>query len=359
VHRPAAARQDPSSRRNPGSRICPLNITLPNPRAGTGRLDGQLRLVKASSSALRERWFRIQDVLPAELGVRSAGQPGRPTNVGSRGIRGGLCLGKVNVLKMKSILIGAVIAICLAGCGGSGDQGTSPSESTTVVNNPSASKTTVVAPGTRTTSTTTVATSQASGSTGASGSSGTPSNAGSKSTGGAGSAATTAGEHAKMTSSTGATGTKGAGTTTSGMGSAGTSATSASVPKANAALPGWVCTQPIQKAAGGLQYIDCKLGSGAPAKSGESVTVNYTGYLTNGTKFDSSLDHGQPFTFQLGAGQVIKGWDQGVAGMKPGGQRKLIIPSDLAYGDNPSPGSPIPPGATLVFDVELLSTAPA
>src|ERR1041385_2568433 len=81
-----------------------------------------------------------------------------------------------------------------------------------------------------------------------------------------------------------------------------------------------------------LKIEDSKVGGGAVAEAGKTVTVHYTGWLTNGTKFDSSKDHGQPFTFQLGAGNVIKGWDQGVAGMKVGGQRKLTIPPDLAYG---------------------------
>jgi FKBP-type peptidyl-prolyl cis-trans isomerase FkpA len=104
----------------------------------------------------------------------------------------------------------------------------------------------------------------------------------------------------------------------------------------------------------GLKYIDLKVGDGAEAKPGDTVKVHYTGWLTDGTKFDSSLDHGQPFTFKLGAGAVIKGWDQGVAGMKPGGKRKLVIPPELGYGQRGAAGV-IPPGATLVFEVELLS----
>ena len=98
---------------------------------------------------------------------------------------------------------------------------------------------------------------------------------------------------------------------------------------------------------------DTKVGTGDVAGTGKNVTVHYTGWLTNGTKFDSSKDHGQPFTFQLGAGQVIKGWDQGVVGMKVGGVRKLTIPPSLAYGPNGT-GGVIPPNATLVFEVELL-----
>jgi len=103
-----------------------------------------------------------------------------------------------------------------------------------------------------------------------------------------------------------------------------------------------------------LKMEDTKVGTGDEAATGKSVTVHYTGWLTDGTKFDSSKDHGQPFTFQLGAGQVIKGWDQGVVGMKVGGVRKLTIPSSLAYGDRGA-GGVIPPGATLVFEVELLA----
>lgn len=102
-----------------------------------------------------------------------------------------------------------------------------------------------------------------------------------------------------------------------------------------------------------LQKEDSKIGTGDEAVAGKRVTVHYTGWLTDGTKFDSSKDRGQPFTFQLGGGQVIKGWDQGVAGMKVGGIRKLTIPSDLGYGARGA-GGVIPPNATLVFEVELL-----
>lgn len=105
--------------------------------------------------------------------------------------------------------------------------------------------------------------------------------------------------------------------------------------------------------ASGLQYDDTREGSGAEAKTGQRVSVHYTGTLTDGTKFDSSRDRGQPFQFTLGVGQVIKGWDEGVAGMKVGGQRTLTIPPDLGYGDRGA-GGVIPPGATLVFEVELL-----
>lgn len=103
----------------------------------------------------------------------------------------------------------------------------------------------------------------------------------------------------------------------------------------------------------GLKIEDVKLGQGAEATPGTTAVVHYTGWLTDGKKFDSSRDRGTPFDFQIGAGQVIPGWDQGVAGMKVGGQRKLLIPAELGYG---AAGAPpvIPPGATLVFDVELL-----
>jgi FKBP-type peptidyl-prolyl cis-trans isomerase FkpA len=103
----------------------------------------------------------------------------------------------------------------------------------------------------------------------------------------------------------------------------------------------------------GLQYEDVQEGSGAAAKSGDTVEVHYTGWLTNGQKFDSSVDRGRPFSFRLGQGQVIKGWDEGVAGMKPGGKRKLTIPSALGYGRGGA-GGVIPPNADLVFEVELL-----
>ena len=105
--------------------------------------------------------------------------------------------------------------------------------------------------------------------------------------------------------------------------------------------------------ASGLQYWDIVVGNGATAASGNTVKVHYTGFLTSGEKFDSSRDRGEPFSFPLGAGQVIKGWDEGVAGMKVGGQRQLRIPPDLGYGASGAGGA-IPPNATLIFDVELL-----
>lgn len=103
----------------------------------------------------------------------------------------------------------------------------------------------------------------------------------------------------------------------------------------------------------GLKYVDQVVGTGEAAVAGQNVSVHYTGWLENGKKFDSSVDRGQPFSFPLGAGRVIKGWDEGVQGMKVGGKRKLTIPSDLGYGSRGA-GGVIPPNATLIFDVELL-----
>lgn len=103
----------------------------------------------------------------------------------------------------------------------------------------------------------------------------------------------------------------------------------------------------------GLKYVDYKVGEGVQPQAGQSVIVHYTGTLTNGQKFDSSVDRGQPFSFTLGRGMVIRGWDEGLATMKVGGKRKLIIPPELGYGARGA-GGVIPPNATLLFDVELL-----
>lgn len=107
--------------------------------------------------------------------------------------------------------------------------------------------------------------------------------------------------------------------------------------------------------ASGLQYQDEVMGTGAVAKAGQTVAVQYTGTLTDGKKFDSSYDHGsEPFSFQLGTGQVIKGWDEGVAGMKVGGKRKLVIPAILGYGSQDVGNGLIPPNSVLIFEVELV-----
>lgn len=111
------------------------------------------------------------------------------------------------------------------------------------------------------------------------------------------------------------------------------------------------------KTPSGLEYIDLKIGTGDEAKPGKAVTVHYTGWLDEkgerGKKFDSSFDRGRPFVFPLGAGRVIRGWDEGVAGMKVGGKRTLLIPPHLGYGSRGA-GNTIPPNARLIFDVELL-----
>lgn len=111
---------------------------------------------------------------------------------------------------------------------------------------------------------------------------------------------------------------------------------------------------PLKTLPSGVKYYDLKVGAGASPKIGQTVSVQYTGTLLDGTKFDSSYDHGgQPIDFPIGIGRVIKGWDEGVPSMKIGGKRRLVIPGDLAYGANP-PTPAIPPNATLVFDIELV-----
>jgi peptidylprolyl isomerase len=109
----------------------------------------------------------------------------------------------------------------------------------------------------------------------------------------------------------------------------------------------------VQDLPGGLRYIEEQEGDGASPQPGQRVTVHYTGWLTDGSSFDSSRNSGRPFTFDIGAGMVIEGWDIGVATMKVGGKRRLIIPSSLGYGPRGYPPV-IPPAATLIFDVELL-----
>ena len=112
-------------------------------------------------------------------------------------------------------------------------------------------------------------------------------------------------------------------------------------------------TKPVVTTDSGLQYVDLEEGSGASPETGQTVVVHYTGSLADGTVFDSSVQRNRPFEFIIGIGQVIKGWDEGVASMKVGGKRQLTIPSDLAYGSRGA-GGVIPPDATLTFDVELL-----
>lgn len=106
--------------------------------------------------------------------------------------------------------------------------------------------------------------------------------------------------------------------------------------------------------ASGLQYEELKVGDGATAKTGDAVTVNYTGWLTDGTKFDSSIDRSQTFDFTIGAGSVIAGWEEGVVGMRVNGTRLLVIPPELGYGATGS-GATIPPNATLIFEVQLVA----
>ena len=132
-------------------------------------------------------------------------------------------------------------------------------------------------------------------------------------------------------------------------------ATPARVP--NTSAPTKVTGEGV-KTDSGLQYWDIKVGTGNEAKSGDKVKVHYTGWFTSGKKFDSSVDAQQPYSFTLGQGNVIKGWDQGVAGMKVGGKRQLRIPPELAYGEQGYKNI-IPPNSTLIFDVQLLAVTPA
>jgi peptidylprolyl isomerase len=129
---------------------------------------------------------------------------------------------------------------------------------------------------------------------------------------------------------------------------------------ASAGAPSAATAQPAPKpvtTASGLQYIDSTVGTGASPRTGQTCVMHYTGWLyengARGKKFDSSLDRGQPFEFPIGRGRVIAGWDEGVASMKVGGKRTLIIPAKLGYGERGAPGA-IPPNATLIFEVELL-----
>jgi FKBP-type peptidyl-prolyl cis-trans isomerase len=108
------------------------------------------------------------------------------------------------------------------------------------------------------------------------------------------------------------------------------------------------------KTPSGLIYWDIRVGTGQTAKEGSHVRVHYTGWLTTGKKFDSSVDAGKPFDFTIGNGEVIKGWEEGVTGMRVGGKRQLRIPPALGYGGDGTPGGPIPPNATLIFDIQLL-----
>ena len=114
-----------------------------------------------------------------------------------------------------------------------------------------------------------------------------------------------------------------------------------------------VDTASMTKAPAGFWYTDIAAGQGEVAEPGRTVRVHYTGWLPDGKKFDSSRDRGEPFAFTLGAGQVITGWDEGVKGMRVGGRRKLVLPPAMAYGEAGAPPD-IPPGSTLVFDVEVL-----
>ena len=142
-------------------------------------------------------------------------------------------------------------------------------------------------------------------------------------------------------------------TATSGFGQSNAAKKAPTATHPNSSAPTKVTGNP-KRTLSGLEYWDIQVGTGATASTGQKVNVHYTGWLLSGKKFDSSLDAGRPFSFTLGAREVIKGWDEGVAGMKVGGKRQLRIPPDLAYGERGYPGA-IPPNATLIFDVQLLA----
>ncbi len=152
----------------------------------------------------------------------------------------------------------------------------------------------------------------------------------------------------KTTDTSSITSTPASVTATSTPASLAATPTTTSTPKKTTPSINKVVTTPS-----GLKYVELKVGSGATPKTGQIVSVQYTGTLENGTKFDSSRDRGVPFEFPIGTGQVIKGWDEGLSTMKVGGRRKLIIPPSLGYGAQGA-GDAIPPNATLIFDVELL-----
>ena len=145
--------------------------------------------------------------------------------------------------------------------------------------------------------------------------------------------------------------------TTSSSATAGTPATvkaSATETSTTTPTPATSAKAAGRVTASGLRIEEIQEGTGAMAEKGRHVEVHYTGWLTDGTKFDSSRDSGKPYPFTLGAAEVIAGWDEGIPGMKIGGKRRLTIPPQLAYGSQGTPGGPIPPNATLVFEIELI-----